>query len=108
MFLLNMLGLKSLIALLVVGVVVIVGAGALYLAVIGGVDIPGLDDALRVDPEPPSAEVLARADQVEQDIEDAITGNSAFFLELTDQNLSDLLASELSSDDRVQNLEVAH
>ncbi len=106
MFLFKFLGLKSIIALTVVGVVVIVGAAALYLAVIGGVDIPGLSAAFRVDPEPPSPEVLARAEQVEEDIREAIEDKSAFFLELTDQNLSDLLESELGTDERIQNLSV--
>ena len=48
MFLLKFLGLKSIIALTVVGVVVVVGAAALYLAVVGGVEIPGLSAAFRV------------------------------------------------------------
>ncbi len=106
MFLLKFLGLKWIIGLTVVGGVSVVGVTALYLAVVGGVDIPGLSDAFRVDPEPPSPQVIARADQVEEDIRDAIEDNSAFFLELTNQNLSDLLQSELSSEDRIQNLKV--
>lgn len=106
MFLLKFLGLKSIIGLGVVGVVGVVGVGAIYLAVIGGVDIPGLSDAFRVDPEPASPEVIARAEQVEEDIRVAIEDNSAFFLELTDQNLTDLLVSELSIEDRIQNLKV--
>lgn len=106
MFLLKFLGLKSIITLTFVGAIVVVGGGALYLAVIGGVDIPGLSGALRVDPEPPSPEVIARAQQVEDGIRDAITDNSAFYVELTNQNLSDLLTSELSVDDRIQNLKV--
>lgn len=105
MFLLKFLGLKWIIGVGTLGVVV-VGAGGLYLAVIGGVDIPGLSDALRVDPEPPSPQVIARAAQVEEDIRVAIEDNSAFFLELTDDNLSDLLEAELGSEDRIQNLKV--
>jgi lysophospholipase L1-like esterase len=91
---------------LVVLVVVVVGAGAVYLAVIGGVDVPVLADAMRVDPQPPSPEVIARAERVEAEIEEAISDNSAFFLELTDEDLSALLEFELGSDDRIQNLEV--
>ena len=106
MSILGFLGLKSLIALAVTGVVVIVAGAALYVAVVGGVDIPGLSDAFRVDPEPPSPEVIARAAQVEDDIRTAIEDNSAFFLELTDQNLTDLLQSELSTEERIQNLKV--
>ena len=34
----------------VVAAVVVVGAGAVYLAVIGGVDVPILADVMRVDP----------------------------------------------------------
>ena len=105
MFLLKFLGLKWIVGVGTLGVIV-VGVAGLYLAVIGGVDIPGLSDALRVDPEPPSPEVIARATQVEESIREAIEDNSAFFLELTDQNLSDLLESELGSDDRIQNLKV--
>lgn len=106
MSLLGFLGLKSLIALAFTGVVVIVAGAALYVAVVGGVDVPGLSDAFRVDPEPPSPEVIARAEQVEQDIREAIEDNSAFFLELTDENLTDLLQSELSAEERIQNLKV--
>lgn len=106
MFLLKFLGLKWIVGLSVVGVVGVVGVGGLYLAVVGGVDIPGLSDAFRVDPEPPSPEVIARAEQVEQDIREAITDNSAFFVELTDQNLTDLLVSEIDFEDRIHNLSV--
>lgn len=76
------------------------------LAVIGGVDLPVLSDAMRVDPQPPSPEVIARAERVEDAIDAAIIDNSAFFIELTDEDLSALLESELSSDDRIQNLQV--
>lgn len=105
MFLLRFLGLKWIIGAGTLAVVVI-GVAALYLGVIGGVDIPGLSGVFRVDPAPPSPEIIARAERVEQNIRDAIEGNSAFFLELTDQNLSDLLESELGSEDRIQNLKV--
>lgn len=86
--------------------ILVVGVGALYLAAIGGVNIPVAADAFRVEPEPPSPEVIIRAAEVEQGIRDAIVDNSAFFLELTDQNLSDLLESELGTDDRIQKLKV--
>ncbi len=105
MFLLKLLSLKWIAGIVFVAVLV-VGAGAVYVAAVGGVNIPGVSDALRVDVEPPSPEVIARADQVEEDIKEAIEDNSAFFLELTDQNLTDLLQSELSSDDRIHNLNV--
>ncbi len=82
MFLLKFLGLKGIIGIGTLGVIV-VAAGGLYLAVIGGVEIPGLSEAFRVDPQPPPPEVIARADKVEEEIREAIEDNSAFFLELT-------------------------
>lgn len=50
--------------------------------------------------------MIARAAHVESDIEEAITDRSAFFLQLTDEDLSALLQSELGSDDRIHDLDV--
>lgn len=105
MFLLKFLSVKGILAIGTVGVVVIGGA-ALYVAVVAGANIPGVDSAFRVDPEPPSPEVIARADQVEQDIRDAIEDKTAFHLALTDENLSDLLIANIDTEGRIQNLEV--
>jgi lysophospholipase L1-like esterase len=105
MFLLKFLSVKGIILIGTVGVVVIAGA-ALYVASVAGANIPVLDSAFRVDPEPPSPEVIARADKVEEDIRVAIEDKSAFFLQLTDQNLSDLLVSNIDTEGRIQNLDV--
>jgi lysophospholipase L1-like esterase len=70
----------------------------LYVAVVAGVDIPGLDNAFRADPQPPSPEALARAQAVEDRIDQAVSDKSGFYLELTDEDITALLLREIGPD----------
>ena len=103
---LRFLNFKCLFAFLAVAVIVVVAAGALYVAAVAGVNIPGIDAALRVDPETPSPEVLARSERVEASIREAIEDNSAFYIELTDQDLTALLVANVDTEGRVHKLAV--
>ncbi len=67
--------------------------GVYVAVVIGAVDIPVLSGVFRTTGEPLSPEVKARGQVVERKIETAAQDRSAFFLELTDQELTDLLRS---------------
>jgi lysophospholipase L1-like esterase len=88
-----------------VPVVIVVGVVAVvYVAVVAGVDIPGLDKAFRATAEPPSPEVLARVQQIENRVEAAVSGKAGFYLELTDQDLTDLIRSRIGSDANVVGL----
>ena len=98
------LNFKCFFALLAVAVIVVAAAGALYVAVVAGVSIPAIDAALRVDPETPSPEVLARSERVEASIREAIEDNSAFYIELTDQDLTALLVANVDTEGRVERL----
>ncbi|GEM_PF-1175577 len=86
---------------IVVGVAVV----GLYVAVVAGADIPGLDTAFRGTAEPPSAEVLARAAQIENRIDDAVSGKAGFYLELTDQDLTDLIRARIGPEANVISLD---
>lgn len=90
----------------VVLVVLIVVFG-LYVAVVAGVDIPGLTGAFRAQGEPISPAAIARGRAVEQKINDAVEDKSAFFLELTDAELTDLLLSKIDPETQVRDAEVS-
>ena len=81
----------------VVVLVALIVVFALYVAVVAGVEIPGLTGAFRAQGEPISPEAIARGQAVEQKINDAVEDKSAFFLELTDAELTDLLLSKIDS-----------
>ena len=87
----------------VVGLIVVF---ALYVAVVAGVDIPGLTGAFRAEGEPISPAAIARGQAVEQKINDAVEDNAAFFLELTDAELTDLLLSKIDPDTQIRDAEV--
>ena len=96
--------------LAILSVVVLVGlvvVFALYVAVVAGVDIPGLTGAFRAEGEPISPEVIARGRAVEQKINDAVGDKSAFFLELTDAELTDLLLSKIDPETQIRDAEVS-
>ena len=92
--------LRRFIILGVLVVVILVALLALYTAVVAGVDIPGLSSAFRAEAAPRSPEVIARAQAVEREIEEAVEDKSAFYLELTNEDLTALLLSRV--DETVQ------
>jgi lysophospholipase L1-like esterase len=79
----------------------------LYVGTIGGaVNIPGLSGGLRATAPPPSPEVKAQSQAAEKKIETVAEDRAAFYLELTDQELTALLASKLDSNTQVRDLRV--
>ena len=73
---------KILILLIVVGVVVVIA--------VGGLAAFSLFNSINAEPEPISPQQIAEAQAVERKIEDAVSDNSAFYLELNDEELSSL------------------
>ena len=96
----------KLIALLAVLVIVVVIVFVLYVAVVAGVDIPVLAGVFRAEGEPISPEVIARGQAVERKIEEAVEDKSAFFLELTDEELTSLLLSKIDPDTQIRDARV--
>jgi lysophospholipase L1-like esterase len=79
----------------------------LYVGTVGGAfNIPGLSDALRTTAPPPPPEVKARSQAAEEKIERVAEERSAFYLELTDQELTALLASRLNPNSQLRDLRV--
>lgn len=79
----------------------------LYVGTIAGaVNIPGLSDALRTTAPPPAPEVKARSQAAEKKIEKVAQEQSAFYLELTDPELTALLASRLDPNSQIRDLQV--
>src|SRR5918996_4363930 len=79
----------------------------LYVGTIGGaVNIPGFSGGLRATAPPPSPEVKAQSQAAEKKIETVAEDRAAFYLELTDQELTALLASKLDSNTQVRDLRV--
>jgi lysophospholipase L1-like esterase len=96
---------KLLVGLLLLGVLA-VGAFGLYVAVVAGaLDIPGLT-SLRTEGQGPSPETVARSQQVERKVEEAVQDKSAFLLTLTDEELSALLAGQLDASSPVRDAQV--
>ena len=79
---------------------------ALYVAVVAGVDIPGLTGAFRAEGAPISPEAIARGQAVERKINDAVEDKSAFILGLTDAELTDLLLSKIDPETQIRDAEV--
>jgi lysophospholipase L1-like esterase len=79
----------------------------LYVGTVGGVlNIPGLSDALRTTAPSPPPEVRARSQAAEQKIVKVAEERAAFYLELTDQELTALLASRLSPNSQLRDVRV--
>jgi lysophospholipase L1-like esterase len=97
--------LKWIIVLVILAVVVVAALG-LYVAVVAGVDVPGISGALRTEGSAPSSEVLAAGTAVEDKITNAIEDKSAFVLELTSGDLTDLIRAKIDSDVPVRDPEV--
>jgi lysophospholipase L1-like esterase len=93
--------------LVIVILAVLIGLFGLYVAVVAGANVPGLTGAFRSKGEPASPEVLARAAAVEGKIDDAIEDKSAFYLELTDEEVTALLLSRLDPTAQVRDVKVA-
>ena len=87
-------------------IVLVLLFGVYVAVVIGAVDIPVLSGAFRTTGEPLSPEVKARGQVVERKIETAAQDRSAFFLELTDQELTDLLRSRIDPRGQIRDLKV--
>ena len=96
----------KLMALLAVLVIVVVIVSVLYVAAVAGVDIPVLAGVFRAEGEPISAEVIARGQAVERKIEEAVEDKLAFFLELTDEELTSLLLSKIDPDTQIRDARV--
>ena len=91
----------------VVTVVLFIPLFGVYVAVVSGaIEIPGISGALRTSGEPPTAEELARSRRVEEKIESQVEEQSAFYLELTDQELTDLARSKISPSDQISGVEI--
>lgn len=90
---------KLLLSLIVIALVVVIAVGALTAF--------SLFNSLSGEPTPPSPETIARGESVERKIEDAVTDNSAFYLELNDQELSDLLLAKSSSVSAIRDIGVS-
>ena len=97
----------KLVALLGTLVVVLVLLFGLYVGVVSGAaNIPGLSDALRTTAPAPSPEILARSHATEEQIQESIEDNPAFYLELTDEDLTALLATRIDPNSQVRDLRV--
>ena len=97
----------KLVALLVTIVIVLVLLFGLYVGVVSGAaNIPGLSNALRTTASPPSPQVIAQSHATEEKIEESIADNSTFYLELTDEELTALLATRIDPDSQVRDLRV--
>jgi lysophospholipase L1-like esterase len=98
---------SKLLALLVIILTILALLFGLYIgAVIGAVNIPGRSDALRATAPPPSPEVKAQSQAAEKKIKTVAEDRVAFYLELTDQELTALLASRLGPNSQVRDLRV--
>lgn len=88
-------------------VIVLLLLFGLYVAVVSGAaDFAGLGNVLRTEASPPSPEILARNQATRQRIQDAIEDQSAFYLELSDEDLTALLASRLDSTSQIRDVNV--
>jgi lysophospholipase L1-like esterase len=97
----------KLLAILVIPLALLTLLLGLYVGVVSGaVNFPGLSDALRATAPPPSPEVKAQSQAAERKIETVAEEQSAFYLELTDQELTALLANRLDSNSQVRDLRV--
>jgi hypothetical protein len=75
-------------------------------AVIGAVNIPARSDAVRPAAPPPSSEAKAQSQAAKRKIKTVAEDWSAFYLELTDQELTALLASRLGPNSQIRDLQV--
>ncbi|MBM3935206.1 MAG: hypothetical protein FJ319_13065 [SAR202 cluster bacterium] len=91
--------------LAVVAVVLLVVVAGVYVAGATGL-IPPLKGAFGSEGKPVSAEQVARGRAVESKITSAVEGSSAFHLELTDEELTDLLMSRIDPTKEVRDAKV--
>ena len=97
----------KLLALLGTLVLVLVWLFGLYVGVVSGAaGIPGLSGALRTTAPPPSPEVMARSHATEERIEESIEDSADFYLELSDEELTALLATRIDPNGEVRDLRV--
>ncbi|MCH8870826.1 MAG: SGNH/GDSL hydrolase family protein [Chloroflexi bacterium] len=82
------------VSLVVIVAVVAVGAFSVFSSLTG-------------EPEPLSQELIARGQAVEKKIEEAVTDKAAFYLELTDDELSDLLLYRAASVSAIRDIGVS-
>ena len=94
------MGIKKLVILAVVFV------GVLAVAVVA-VAAFSIFNSLRGEPVPLSPEIIAQGRAVERKIEEAVTDNSAFYLELTDEELSSLLLFRSGSVSAIRDIAVS-
>jgi lysophospholipase L1-like esterase len=79
----------------------------LYVGVVSGAaKIPGLSDALRTSAPEPPPEVMAQNHATQEKIATSLARNSAFYLELTDEELTALLVSRTDLNNQVRDLKV--
>ncbi|MFQ6027457.1 MAG: SGNH/GDSL hydrolase family protein [Dehalococcoidia bacterium] len=99
---------------IIIGAVVAVIAVILFIPILGvyvavvsrAIDIPGLSGALRTTGDPLTAEEVARAQAVEDKIERQVEEHSAFFLELTDEELTDLARGKIDPTGQIGGVEI--
>ena len=88
-------------------VVVLVLLWGLYIGVISGlVNIPGLSGALKTTGKPVSPEARARGAAVREKIAEDVGNGSAFLVQLTDQQLTDLLTSQINPQGQIRDASV--
>ena len=91
------------IKLLVLAVVIVVVVAVAVVAVAAF----SVFNNLRGEPEPLSPEIIAQGQAVERKIKEAVTDNSAFYLELTDEELSSLLLFRAGSVSGIRDIGVS-
>ena len=93
----------KIIKLLVLAVVIVVVVAVAVVAV-GAFSV---FNNLRGEPEPLPPEIIAQGQAVERKIKEAVTDNSAFYLELTDEELSSLLLFRAGSVSGIRDIGVS-
>ena len=89
--------------------IVIVAAVVVVVLVVGFVALVALSvfNSLNGEPEPLSPEIVTQGQAVEHKIDDAVSNQSAFYLELTDEELSALLLFRAGSVSAIRDISVS-
>ncbi len=87
-------------------ILVVVVGGVVVMAVLA-VAAFSTYNSLRGDAEPLPPEIIAQGQAVERKIEEAVTDKSAFYLELTDEELSSLLLFRAGSVSAIRDIGVS-
>ncbi len=88
-------------------VILAVVVGGVVVVAVVGIAAFSIFNQLRGEPEPLSPEIIAQGQAVERKIEEAVTDNSAFYLELSDEELSSLLLFRAGSVSAIRDIGVS-